>query len=128
MDKQQKRPVYLDLPKLASKMSITAKVSILHRASGVLMFVALPFILSLFHKSLTNAEFYSNCYAIGSLPIMKIIYIVLIWAIMHHMCAGIRFVLLDMHKGIDRIPAQRSARWVIVVSLLLTIALGALIW
>jgi len=59
---------------------------------------------------------------------MKIIYIVLIWAIMHHMCAGIRFVLLDMHKGIDRIPAQRSARWVIVVSLLLTIALGALIW
>ena len=59
---------------------------------------------------------------------MKIIYIVLIWAIMHHMCAGIRFVLLDMHKGIERTDAQRSARWVIVVSLLLTIALGALIW
>ena len=128
MDKQQKRPIYLDIPKLGSKMSITAKVSILHRASGVLMFLALPFILSLFHKSLTNAEFDSNCYAIASLPIMKIIYIVLIWAIMHHMCAGIRFVLLDMHKGIERTDAQRSARWVIVVSLLLTIALGALIW
>jgi succinate dehydrogenase / fumarate reductase cytochrome b subunit len=128
MDKQQKRPIYLNIPKLGSKMSITAKVSILHRASGVLMFVALPFILSLFHKSLTNAEFYSSCYAIASLPIMKVIYTILIWAIMHHMCAGIRFVLLDMHKGIDRIPAQRSARWVMVVSLLLTIALGALIW
>ena len=49
MDKQQKRPIYLDIPKLGSKMSITAKVSILHRASGVLMFLALPFILSLFY-------------------------------------------------------------------------------
>ena len=38
---------------------------------------------------------------IASLPIMKIIYIVLIWAIMHHMCAGIRFVLLDTHKGMN---------------------------
>ena len=125
---QQQRPKYLDLPKLGSRMSITAKVSILHRASGVLMFLAIPFVIYLFHKSLTSAEFYSASYQVATCVFMKIIYIVLIWAIMHHMCAGIRFLFLDMHKGIERLTAQKTARWVMVVSLLLTVFLGVLVW
>ncbi len=125
---KQNRPVYLNLPFLASRMSVTAKVSILHRVSGVLMFLAIPFVLSLFHKSLTNPEFYASCYAFGSLVIMKLIYIVLIWAIMHHMCAGVRFLFLDRHSGIERTTAQKTARIVLVVSILLTVLLGAMIW
>ncbi|AUR52686.1 succinate dehydrogenase, cytochrome b556 subunit [Aquella oligotrophica] len=125
---QQQRPKYLDLPKLGSKMSITAKVSILHRASGVLMFLAIPFVLYLFHKSLTSAEFYSSSYNVATCAFMKVVYIVLIWAIMHHMCAGVRFLFLDMHKGIEKGTAQKTARWVMVVSLLLTVFLGVLIW
>ncbi len=125
---QQQRPKYLDLPKLGAKMSITAKVSILHRASGVLMFLAIPFVLCLFHKSLTSPEFYSNYYPVATCAVMKIIYIVLTWAIMHHMCAGVRFLFLDIHKGIDRLTAQKTARWVLVVSLLLTLFLGIKIW
>lgn len=125
---QQNRPKYLDLPKLGSKMSITAKISILHRASGVLMFLAIPFVLCLFHKSLTSSEFYSNYYSVATCAFMKVVYIVLIWAIMHHMCAGVRFLFLDMHKGIERVTAQKTARWVLVVSLLLTLFLGIKIW
>lgn len=127
MDKKQ-RPIYLNLPKLGAKMSITAKVSILHRVSGVLMFLAIPFVLSLFHKSLTNSDFYAHCYTVGSLPIMKIIYIVLIWSIMHHMCSGIRFLFIDFEKGVDRINSKRSAQAVMIISIILTIVSGILIW
>lgn len=127
MDKKQ-RPVYLDIPKLGSRMSITAKISILHRISGVLMFLAIPFVLFLLHKSLTNEEFYEQCYCVASLLIMKAIYLVLIWAIMHHMCAGVRFLFLDIEKGIEKTSAQKSARWVLVVSLLLTAVLGVWMW
>jgi len=125
---QQQRPKYLDLPKLGSKMSITAKISILHRASGVLMFLAIPFVLHLFHKSLTSAEFYSNYYPVATCALMKVIYIVLIWAIMHHMCAGVRFLFLDIHKGIERATAQKTAKIVLVVSLILTAILGVMVW
>jgi succinate dehydrogenase / fumarate reductase cytochrome b subunit len=127
MDKQ-KRPVYLNMPKLASNMSITEKVSILHRVSGVLLFIALPFLLSLLHKSLVDEKFYSACFSVFSDRWMKIVYIVLIWAIMHHLCAGIRFIFIDNHQGIERLSAQKSARWVIIISLLLTIVLGVSIW
>lgn len=127
MEKKQ-RPVYLDIPKLGSRMSITAKISILHRVSGVLMFLAIPFVLHLLHKSLTNSDFYNECYVMASLPIMKLIYLVLIWSIMHHMCAGVRFLFLDVEKGIERSTAQKSARWVLVVSLLLTAVLGVWMW
>ena len=126
--KKQSRPVFMNLPWLASKMSITAKISILHRASGVLMFLAIPLVLCLFQASLTNAEVYAKCHAIASLPVLKLIYLVLIWAIMHHLCAGVRYLLLDRHIGVDRITAQKTARWVLVVSIILTILLGALIW
>ena len=127
MEKQQ-RPVFLDIPKLGSKMSIMAQISILHRISGVLMFLAIPLVLILFHESLTNSQFYQTCYFIASCPLTKLIYLVLIWALMHHMCAGVRFLFLDIHRGIERETAKKTARVVLVVSLLLTIAVGALIW
>jgi succinate dehydrogenase / fumarate reductase cytochrome b subunit len=59
---------------------------------------------------------------------MKAIYLLLIWAIMHHMCAGVRFLFLDIEKGIEKTSAQKSARWVLVVSLLLTAVLGVWMW
>ena len=124
----KKRPIYLDLPKLTQNMSVTAKVSILHRASGIIMFLAIPFVVYLFKLSLTKPEFYATCYTFATLPVLKLVYLVLIWSIMHHMCAGVRFLLLDVHRGIDRVTAQKTARWVLVVSIILTLCLGALMW
>lgn len=123
-----KRPVYLDLPKLASKMSITAKISILHRVSGVLMFLAIPFVLYALHLSLTNADVFQMAQCVCSTMIVKLAGLVLIWALMHHMCAGVRFLFLDIEKGVDRATAQKTAKIVLVVSLLLTAGLGVLIW
>ncbi len=124
----QQRPIFLDIPKLGSKMSITAKISILHRISGVLMFLAIPLVLCLFHRSLTSPEFYHAVYHVAKFPIMKLVYLVLIWAIMHHMCAGIRFLFLDIRVGIEKISARKSAYWVMIISLLLTVLLGILTW
>ena len=125
---QKARPIYLDLPKLASKMSITAKISILHRASGVLMFLAIPFVLHSLHMSLINPDFYTLCSCIVSQYISKVIILVLVWALMHHMCAGVRFLFLDVEIGIKKETAQFSAKIVLVVSLLLTVLIGVLIW
>lgn len=125
---KDQRPVYLNVPHLASKMSITAKISILHRISGVLMVLAIPLVLYLLHLSLTNGDVYAHCYEIASLPIAKLIYLVLIWALMHHMCAGVRFLFIDINKGVEKLTAQRSARIVLAVSLFLTAILGVMIW
>ncbi|RTL01407.1 MAG: succinate dehydrogenase, cytochrome b556 subunit [Proteobacteria bacterium] len=126
--KQNHRPIYLDIPKLGSRMSITAKISILHRVSGVLMFLAIPLVLFLLHKTLTDQTFYNQSCAILGLPVMKLIYLVLIWAVMHHVCAGIRFLFLDIEMGLERATAQKTARLVLVVSLVLTAIMGVLIW
>lgn len=121
------RPIYLNLPKLGFKMSITAKVSILHRVSGVLMFLAIPFGLALFQQSLQSAEFYAECCAFASAPLMKVVYVLLMWALIHHVCAGIRFLFLDVHLGGERVTAQRTARGVMLISLILTILAGVMI-
>jgi succinate dehydrogenase / fumarate reductase cytochrome b subunit len=51
-----------------------------------------------------------------------------VWSYAHHFCAGIRYLLLDLHVGIDRIPARQSAAAVIVASLALTVVVGVQLW
>lgn len=122
------RPKFLNLFVLGSKMSITAKASILHRISGFLLFLSIPFILFILHLSLTSTDFYTTLYGICSSVIMKLIYIILIAAFIYHMCSGIRFLFLDIDKGVTVTNAKITARIVIVASLILTIILGVLIW
>ena len=122
------RPKFLDLMVLGPKMAINAKVSILHRASGVILFLATPFFLYVLHQSLTSPSFYATLYGVMANPIMKLIYLVLIWAFVYHMCSGVRFLFLDIHKGIDIKTAKTTAKVVIGVSLLLTLVLGVLVW
>ena len=109
-------------------MSITAKISILHRVSGLLLFLSIPFLLCVLSTTLTSSDFYTAFYGTMTSPVLKLVYIVLIWAMMHHMCAGVRFLFLDIHKGIERNTAQNTAWVVVVVSLILTAILGVMIW
>jgi succinate dehydrogenase / fumarate reductase cytochrome b subunit len=109
-------------------MSITAKVSILHRISGVLLVLAIPFLLFILHKSLTSSSTYEALYGTLSSPLMKLIYLILVWAFMQHTCAGVRFLFLDVDKGIDIKCAKATARLVLVVSIILTAVFGVLVW
>jgi len=62
------------------------------------------------------------------MPIVKLGLLVFIWSYCHHFCAGIRFLLLDLNKGIELAPARRSAWAVLAVSLLLTAFFGWRLW
>ena len=59
---------------------------------------------------------------------VKLILFGLLWAYLHHFCAGIRFLLLDVHKGLELEAARNSARIVLIVSLALTLVIGVILW
>ena len=115
----KKRPKNLDLTTI--QLPLPGKVSILHRVSGAGLFLCLPVILWLFSASLTSADTFATFKSVfASLP-AKIVLAGLIWAFIHHFCAGIRFLLLDMHVGIEKEAARKSAAVVLAVSIPLTL-------
>ena len=121
----KKRPKNLDLTTI--QLPLPGKVSILHRVSGAGLFLFLPVILWLFSASLTSAETFATFKSVfASLP-AKFIMAGLIWAFVHHACAGIRFLLLDMHIGIEKEEARKSAVMVFAVSIPLTLVLWGIL-
>ena len=115
----KKRPKNLDLTTI--QLPLPGKVSILHRVSGAGLFLCLPVILWLFSASLTSADTFATFKSVfASLP-AKVVMAGLIWAFIHHFCAGIRFLLLDMHVGIEKEAARKSAAIVLAVSIPLTL-------
>jgi succinate dehydrogenase / fumarate reductase, cytochrome b subunit len=107
------------------RMPLAAKVSIMHRISGAFIFLLLPFILYLLDKSLTSEGTYEYFRGYVSHPIVKLTILALIWAYLHHFCAGIRHLFADVHFAADKDGARNSAVAVLVVSLTL-VALIAL--
>ncbi|GGP19736.1 succinate dehydrogenase, cytochrome b556 subunit [Silvimonas iriomotensis] len=122
----QTRPKHLALWQI--RLPIPGIVSILHRASGALMFVAIPFMLYALAGSLSSAEHFDAFRACIANPLVKILLLVVLWGFLHHACAGVRFLLLDVHKGLDLATARLTAKLVLVVSLALTVIIGGLTW
>lgn len=98
-------------------------VSILHRISGLLMFVLLPFILYLLENSLTSEDSFIYLTGIVQMPLVKLVLVALVWAYLHHFCAGVRHLIMDVHVGLDKHSAKTSALIVLGVS----VALAALV-
>jgi len=125
------RPKYLSLTALLFeiRLPIPGRVSILHRISGALLFF--PFaawLLYLLDSSLASEAGFQHVRAYLSLPVAKIGALVFVWAYCHHFCAGIRYLFLDLNKGVELAPARASAFAVIVVSLLMTAFFGWKLW
>ena len=118
----KKRPKHLALHKI--KLPLPGFVSILHRASGMLLFMALPLFLWVFHDSLRSIETYTQLVALFSHPISKLIILGLVWAFIHHFCAGLRYLAIDLHWVASLAQARASSMWVMGVSLLLTLLIG----
>jgi succinate dehydrogenase / fumarate reductase cytochrome b subunit len=100
-------------------------VSILHRISGALLFLALPWLLWLFELSLTSEISYARLSAIASYWLSKLVLVGLAWAFLHHLVAGIRYLFLDIDMGVDKDHSRKSALAVFAVSIPLA-ALAAL--
>jgi succinate dehydrogenase / fumarate reductase cytochrome b subunit len=99
-------------------------VSILHRISGAALFLVLPFLLWLLDLSLTSEISFERLRQITGGWLVKLILLGLIWAFLHHLFAGIRYLLLDLHIGLDPAPSRASALAVFAVSVLLTAIAG----
>jgi succinate dehydrogenase / fumarate reductase cytochrome b subunit len=123
----KKRPKHLDLTKI--RMPLSAKLSILHRVSGAGLFLFfIPLLLGGLQASLGSQEGFDAMAAAFQSPFTKLIMIGFVWAYMHHFCAGIRYLLLDVHRGIDLASSHRSSQIVFGVSLLLTLIIAIKIW
>lgn len=112
----------ISVPQILSyRLPLAGKLSILHRVSGALLFLCLPLvILPLFAASVTSQTSFDTVAGYVGHPLVKLVLLVLIWGYLHHFCAGIRYLMLDLHIGIDKDSAKKSAGVVFGVSLALT--------
>ena len=122
--------MFSDLP--SYRMPAAAYVSILHRVSGAVLFLLLPFIVWLFDKSVSSeisfGEFTSAFSAgIGPIPgvIVKLATLAITWAYLHHFCAGVRHLYMDATHSVSKEFGKSSAVATLVISLALTVILGA---
>jgi succinate dehydrogenase / fumarate reductase cytochrome b subunit len=121
------RPVYLDLVRI--RLPLPGIVSFLHRVSGAVLFLfGIPLLLLAVQCSLATPEQFASLQSVLAHPLGKLLTLGFVWAYLHHFCAGIRFLLLDLHLGDDLAPARRSSAVVLAVSLALTLVVGARLW
>lgn len=106
---------------MAYRLPIAGKVSILHRISGALLFLCLPGLIALFAMSFSSEAGFKAMSIVLGFPLVKLILLALIWGYLHHFCAGIRYLALDLHIGVDKESAAKSASLVLGVSLALTV-------
>lgn len=108
MPAQAKRPIYLNLIKI--RLPVAGVMSIMHRLSGLFLAVITPAILYLLDLSLKGDQgFLQASSLLQTLPFQAMLFL-LLWALMHHLLAGIRYLLLDLDIGIDK-PAYRITAW-----------------
>jgi succinate dehydrogenase / fumarate reductase cytochrome b subunit len=113
------RPKHLDLIKI--RLPLPGILSIMHRISGAALFLFLPLLLWLLDRSLETEIGYDQVKSYLDLWLVKIVLLGLLYGFMHHFCAGIRYLFLDLHKGIDLPAARMSAGIVYFVSIPLTL-------
>jgi succinate dehydrogenase / fumarate reductase cytochrome b subunit len=118
----KQRPKFLNLAEI--RLPVAGYASILHRISGVGMFLLLPLLIWLLQLSLGSAESFATLKAVTDNALVKVILFGLLWAFLHHFCMGIRILLIDVHVGVEKAQAAASAKAVLVVSLGLTAILG----
>ena len=117
---------------LQYRLPLAGVVSILHRASGAIMFLLLPFIIWMFDTSLSTEisyERFTSAFGagIGVLPgwMIKIVALALIWAYLHHFMAGVRHLWMDMTHSVSKEQGRSSAIFTLASSVVLTVLLGA---
>jgi len=115
----RKRPVHLNL--FAIRFPIAAIMSGAHRISGVVMILALPLAMYLLDLSLTSAEGFAEAKAALGSGFGKLVVFLLLWALSHHLLAGLRYLALDVDIGIEKEQARLTAQAVLALAPFLAI-------
>ena len=120
------RPMYLNL--LQIRLPLPAIVSVMHRVSGAVLFLALPLMLWWLQQSLTSARTFAEFQTLFSNSLVKLVMVGLLWGYLHHLCAGIRHVVMDLDYGLELKTVRLTGTLVLAVSITLTAIIGALLW
>lgn len=123
---KHKRPVNLNL--FTIHFPIPAIVSILHRISGVILFLCIPLLLCGLNCSLTSQQDYDNLHQFLTLPLSKFVIWLLLAAFVYHFVAGIRHLFMDLSLGVELRSGTLAAKLVLIVSLFLIALLGYWLW
>lgn len=119
---QKVRPKFLEVTSI--RLPIPGIVSILHRISGVGIFICLPLVLWLFAGTLSKESDFETYQQWVHNPLVILVLIGLLWAYLHHSLAGIRFLFLDIHKGLELQTARATAKFVFAAALVLTVVIA----
>ena len=120
------RPKYLNL--LQIRMPLPAVISIMHRVSGAVLFLALPVLLYWWQSSLTSFQTFAAFKALASLWFVKLCMLALLWGYLHHLCAGLRHLAMDVDMGTELATARLTSKLVLVAGITLTLVTGARLW
>lgn len=120
------RPKNLNL--LTIRLPINALVSILHRATGCVLFLVLPLLLIGLQWSLKSEEDYATMLNFWHSPFTKLMFIGFTWAFFHHFFAGIRHLAMDVHWATTLMKARFTSKAVLVLGVVATIAVMFKLW
>ena len=109
---------------LRYRLPAAGVVSILHRVSGAMMFLLLPFILYIFDLSITSEISFTHLQGFVSHWFVKLLILGLSWAYLHHFCAGVRHLIMDAHIGLTKEASAKSASTVFFVSVPLALLIA----
>ncbi|MBV1914931.1 MAG: succinate dehydrogenase, cytochrome b556 subunit [Pseudomonadales bacterium] len=124
MDKQ--RPVYLDVN--PANMPLTAVTSILHRISGIILFVGSAILLCLLSDSLESASSFEEIVLLMQGGFAKFVVWGIVTALLYHLVAGIRHLGMDLGMGEELETALMGSRVILIVSAVLAVLAGVWIW
>ena len=116
------RPIYLNLFQI--RLPIPGIVSIAHRLSGVLMFLAIPIMAYILHLATQSEQGYQQVLMWLDRTVVKFALIVLAWSLLHHLLAGIRYLFIDMDIGVDKPVARKTAAFVMATALVAVLIIG----
>lgn len=119
------RPVFLNL--LRIHLPATALVSFAHRVAGVLLALLIPLLLYLLELSLRDAAGFAQARQILLGNVMRVVLIIVLWALLHHLLAGVRFLFIDMGIGLHKNTARQSAVVVAVSALLIALLIATMV-
>jgi succinate dehydrogenase / fumarate reductase cytochrome b subunit len=124
---RKERPKYLNL--LEIRQPLPAIVSILHRLSGALLFFpGIPLLLFALESLLSSPQSYAHLQSVFTHPLFKVGFVFSLWLFLHHLLAGIRFLALDLHYGIEIHQARLSSKLVLAAGIILALLIGIAIW
>lgn len=119
------RPVFLDLRRI--RLPVNAVVSILHRLTGALLVLLIPALIYALQLSLSGPKGFARVSDLLTGWPARLLAVVLLWVLVHHLVAGARFLALDLDLGVGR-PAFRRSAWAVVLGApVAALALGAVL-